>query len=136
MGRLQGEGKIDGHGGGSAAAFGVDDGKDFAARAFFVNPALGCGETNKSFEQISGRGGALDELAGAGAHGADDYLRLAQASDGEDGGIGKFLAKKFDGAHGGGRVVGRNIDQKDIRSGGLDAAHDGIGGGDGEVAQV
>ncbi len=41
VGRLQRQSEIDGNGGGSAAAFGIDDGKDFAARAFFLNPALG-----------------------------------------------------------------------------------------------
>jgi len=98
----------------------------------FVNPALSRSEANKGFEQVGGSGGTLDKFAGAGAHGADDDLRLAEAADGEDGGVGQFLAKKFDGAHGHGMVVGGDIDEKNIRTGGLHAAHDGVGGGNGE----
>jgi len=130
---LQCEGKVDGYGCGSAATLGVDDGEDFAAGAFFLNPALGGGEANKGLEEVGGGGGAVNELASAGPHGIDDDVRLVEASDGEHGGVGKFLAKEFNGAHGGGGIIGGNINQEDVRMGGLDAAHDGIGGSDGKT---
>src|ERR1700722_7861122 len=133
IGRLQGQGQVDGHGGGSAAAFGVDDREYFSSRAFLLNAALGGGESNKGLEKVGGGGGAFNEFAGPVTHGADNDLRLAEASDGEDGGLGKFLAKKFDGAHGDHMAVGGDIHQNDVGIGGLYAAHDGIGGSHGET---
>jgi len=47
---LQREGKVDGHGGCSAAAFGVDHRKYLAARTFLLNPALGGGQADKCLE--------------------------------------------------------------------------------------
>ena len=41
MGRLQSQREIDGHGGGAAAALGIDDGKNFAARTFLSAPGAG-----------------------------------------------------------------------------------------------
>src|SRR6202046_4333617 len=129
---LQGQGEVDGHGGGSAAAFGVDDRKYFSSRTFLLNPALGGGEPNNGFEKVGGGGGAFNEFAGPVTHGADNDLRLAEASDGEDSGIRELLAKKFDGAHSDHMAVGGDIHQKDVGIGGLYAAHDGIGGSHGK----
>src|ERR1700722_9052014 len=64
IGRLQGQGEVDGHGGGSASAFGVDDREYFSSRAFLLNPALGSSESNKRFEKIGGGGRAFNEFAG------------------------------------------------------------------------
>src|SRR3984885_11588375 len=132
IGRLQGQGEIDGHGGGSAAAFGVDDREHFSSRTFLLTAALGGGESNKGFEKVGGGGGAFNEFAGPVTHGADYDLRLAEASDGEDSRLREFLAKKFDGAHRDHMAVGGDIHQKDVGIGGLYAAHDGIGGSHGE----
>ena len=131
--RLQREGEVDSDGGGSAAALGVDNGEDFAARAFFLNAALGGGEAHKGFEKIGSGGGALDELAGSGAHGAYDDLWLIEASDGKYGGVRKFLMKKLDGVHGRSGIIRGNVNEQDIGMGSLYAAHDGIGRGNGET---
>src|SRR5580704_4130056 len=132
IGRLQGQGEVDGHGGGSAAAFGVDDREYFSSRAFLLHAALGGGESNEGFEKVGGGGGAFNEFAGPVAHRADNDLRLAEASDGEDSGLRQFLAKKFDGAHSDHMAVDRDIHQQDVGISGLHAAHDGIGGSHGE----
>ena len=70
VGRLQGQSQIDGDGGCAVSAFGIDDGKHLAARTFLLHPALGGGEADECFQKIGGSGGALDELASPGAHGA------------------------------------------------------------------
>jgi hypothetical protein len=92
-----------------------------------LNLALGSGQANESFQQISSGGRALDEFASPGAHGAHDDLRLVETSDGEDGLVGEFLAQKFNGAHGGGGIVDWDIDQDNVGSGGLHSPGDGIG---------
>src|SRR5258707_15823071 len=93
--RLQRQGKVDGHSGGTASAFCVHDRKYFTARTLFLDAALGCGEANKCLEKIGGGGGTLDKLAGSRAHGIHDDLRLIQISDGEHSRIWQFLMQKF-----------------------------------------
>src|ERR1700688_4021017 len=132
IGRLQGQGEVNGHGGGSAAPFGVDDREYLSSRAFLLNAALGGGEANKGFEKVGGSGGAFNEFAGSVTHGADNDLRLTEASDGEDGGLREFLAKKFDGAHSDDVTVDGDIHQNNVGIGSLYPAHDGIGGSHGE----
>ena len=54
MNGVQGQGEIDGDGGGAAAALGIDNGEDLAAGRFAPGLAAGGGEANEGFEQIVG----------------------------------------------------------------------------------
>jgi hypothetical protein len=130
MSRLQSQGEVDGHGGRSTAAFSVDDGEDLTSRTSLLNLALGSSEANKSLQKVGGGGGTLDEFASAGAHGIYDDLRLVEIADGEHSCLGQFLVQKFNGAHGHGGIVGGDIDQENVGTGGLHAACDGIRYGD------
>ena len=98
MGRMQRQRQIHCRGGSAASAFGVDHGKDFAARAFAVYLSLRRGQPDESLEQVGGGGGPLDEFARARTHGADDDLRLGHAAHGEDRRVAHFLVDQFDGA--------------------------------------
>ena len=127
MGRLQREGKIHGYSGCAAAAFGIDHGEHLAARTFLLNLALRRRQAHEGFEKIGGGGGALDEFASPGAHRIHDDLRLVETADGEHGRVGQFLAQKFDGAQSRGGIIGGNVDQENVRAGGLNAAGNRIG---------
>src|SRR5579863_2312670 len=63
MGRLQSKREVHRDCGGSAAAFGVDHGKNLTAGTFFLNSALGRGQAYESLEKIGRGGGAFDKLA-------------------------------------------------------------------------
>ena len=95
---VQGQGQIHRCGGGSAATFGVDHGKDFAPGSFPVHFSLRRGQPDESFQKIGSGGRTLNEFAGAGAHRADDYLGLGHAAHGKHHRVSHFLMDHFDGA--------------------------------------
>ena len=88
--------------------------------AFLARSALRRRQADEGFEQVGGRGGTLDELAGSGPHGVDNRLRLVQVADGKNGGFGHFLVKQFDGAQCQRRILAGNVDQGDV---GIRRAH-------------
>ena len=63
MGRVQRQGKVYGRGGGSAAALGIDHGKNFPPRSIAIDFPLRRGQPYESFEQVRGGGGTFDEFA-------------------------------------------------------------------------
>ena len=58
---------------------------------------------------------------------------MREASNGEDGSIGQFLVKELNSALCRSGIICRNVHQHDIGIGGLNAAHDRVGGGYGQT---
>ena len=78
------------------------------------------------FEKVSGGGGALDVLAGAGTHRPNNHLGLRHATDGKDDRAGELLVDQFNGAERQGVVLGGHIYQYDGRIRALDTAQNRV----------
>ena len=106
--------------------FGIDDGKDFAPRPLTVNLPLRRSQPDEGLEQVGGGGGALDEFARAGAHGAHDDLRLGHTAHGKNRGVAHFLVDQFNGPQGQRVIVRGHVHENDLRAGALHPAQDRV----------
>ena len=127
MGRMQRQRQVHGGGGRPTPALGVDYGKDFSPRSFAVHLSLRRSQPHKGFEQVGGGGGAFDEFARPGTHGAHDDLGLGHAAHREDDRVPHFLMDQFNGPQRQGGIVGGHVDQHDLRTCTLHPAQNRIG---------
>ena len=129
---LQGDGGVDGGGGGARASFGAEEGKNAGlARAAASARAVGT-ETRQGFEQSLSAGAVIQIFAGSGAHAGHDGGGLLHAAVGEDGELQGVGLNEFDGLDGGLRIRGRDIDHDHLGAQILNLPQDGIRGSDGE----
>src|SRR5580692_12148377 len=114
MSRLQSQSEIHRDCSCATSSLGVDDGENLAACSFPIHFSLSCRETNKSFQKIGGSGWPLYKLTSAGAHCADNDLRLRDAADGEQRHSRQFLMQQFDCPQSHNRVVSRDVHHHDV----------------------
>ena len=93
MGGLQGQGEVNGDGGGAAASLGVHDCKNFAARSLPMYFSLRSRQSDKSFQKIGGSSRPFNKLARSRPHSVHNHLGLRHTANGKQCRVGQFLMK-------------------------------------------
>jgi hypothetical protein len=130
---LQGDCGIDGGGGGTSPAFGVQKSENAGLAGAALRSTQRGGEASEGFDQGFAAGGMIQKLTGTCSHGGDDVRGLAHLAHGKNRDVRNAGVNQFDGADSALRILGVNAYQDDFSPLILQLPQYGIARTDGEA---